>query len=565
MRRRVLVGVLFVVLFGLGWWVGRGRATADLYANLDLFVEVLHKIEENYVDPVEPSRLIDGALKGMLKDLDPYSQYLDEKSFSSLEAMTHGRFSGIGAVVGMRDNYPTVISPIEGSPAWQAGLASGDAIVRVDGKPTAGISVEEAAGLLRGPEGTEVTVTVRREGESGEHEFTLKRREIVTKSVPYAFVLDGGVGYLRLANFSEQSGVEVRAAVERLRAAGAKSLVLDVRMNPGGLLDQAVDVAEQFLPEGSLVVYTRGRAQPQQNRYYASEPKAETRWPMVVLVDHGSASASEIVAGALQDRDRALVIGRVTFGKGSVQSVFPLRGQSAALKLTTALYYTPSGRSIHRAAHDSLDAGADDEAPAPEPGPAVTPPDSAARPAYLTEGGRRVYGGGGITPDVVVPGDSLPPLTARIEQRGLAFRFANRWVNTHPGGKASPGEPAWKDFVAFLESEKLVFDDAGLAREREPLDRALRRELARRLGGDSAAVRVVLAGDPVFERAIQVLSRARSARDVFAAARVEGGDAAPADRARLRESERADGAPRARSRGTSGGQGGGKRIRSSGS
>src|SRR5439155_585037 len=248
--------------------------------------------EENYVDPVEPKHLIDGALKGMLKGLDPYSQYLDQKAYGALQDVTQGKFSGIGVVVGVRDNYPTVISPIEGSPAWEAGLRSCDATVRVEGRSTQGFNIEDVAGLVRGPEGS---------------------------------------------------------------------------------------------------------------RARCREPRPETHWPMVVLVDEGSASAAEIVAGALQDLDRALLMGRTTFGKGSVQSVFPLRGREAALKLTTALYYTPSGRSIHRVRADSLeqadgDDSDDDSAPEHHPAPA----DSARQPAFHTRGGRIVYGGGGIRPDVVV-------------------------------------------------------------------------------------------------------------------------------------------------------------------
>jgi len=523
-RHHILSIGLLGVLFGLGWWVGRGRATgaSDLYKNLDVFVEVLQKVEQSYVDPVDPRALVEGALKGMLKNLDPYSQYLDQQSWENLQATTQGSFGGIGIVVSVRDHFPTVISPIEGSPAWRLGLRSGDVIMRIEGRSSAGLAVEEVASRLRGPIGTRVQITVRREGEAGEHEYTIERQTIVTHSVPYAFIAKDHVGYLRLANFSEKSGSEVRAALERLRALGARGLVLDLRSNPGGLLDQAVDVAEQFVKPSTLIVFTRGRASNQSNRYYSSEKRPELEWPLVVLVDPGSASASEIVAGALQDLDRALVMGETSFGKGSVQSVFPLRGHKAALKLTTARYYTPSGRSIHKPSHDQTafaDANVDpedDEAPA-EPQPDGTP-DSAAG-TYRTVGGRVVHGEGGIRPDVLVAPDSLPPLTRRVESRGLPFRFANRWVNTHPAWKpdAPLDDSLRRDFAAFLESENLPFRAAELGHERAPLDRALRRELARRLAGDSAAVRVALDGDPVLGRALAILSRARTAREVFAA------------------------------------------------
>jgi len=518
-RKRVVLGLLLAGLFSLGWFVGRSGATGDLYGNLDLFVEIVHKVEANYVDPVEPERLVDGALKGMMRTLDPYSQYLDPKAFSNLRTTTQGQFGGIGVVVSVRENYPTVISPIEGSPAYLAGMRSGDQIVKIDGKSSAGLSIDDAADRLRGPEGTQVTVTVRREGEDEERDVKLERKIIVTHSVPYSFAAGNGVGYVRLSSFSENSGAEVRAALERLRKEGAKSAVLDLRQDPGGLLEQAVDVAGQFLPKGTQVVQTRGRMRGQDQRYYTSEPGAERHWPLVVLVDQGSASASEIVAGALQDLDRALLIGRTTFGKGLVQSVFPLRGTDAALKLTTARYYTPSGRSINRAAHDTLSADEEDEADVAPAAPADTTP----APRFRTAGGRTVYGGGGITPDVVVLADSLLPLTLDVERRGLPFRFANRWVNTHPGftpGKTLP-DGMWSEFTTFLRDEKVKVDAKSLALETDGIQRALRRELARRTLGDAAAAKVALEGDPVFAKALQVLGRAKSAPDVFATAGLE--------------------------------------------
>ena len=266
-RKRVVLGLLLAALFTLGWWVGRGGASGDLYGNLDLFVEIVHKVEQNYVDPVQPEQLVDGALKGMMRTLDPYSQYLSAKDFANLKTTTEGTFGGIGVVVSVRENYPTVISPIEGSPAFLAGLRSGDQIVKVDGKSTAGLTIDDAAERLRGPEGTKVTITVRREGDSAERDVTLERKIIVTHSVPYAFVVGDGVGYLRLASFAEQSGAEVRAALDRLRSEGAKSAVLDLRQDPGGLLEQAVDVAGEFLPKGTQVVQTRGRMRGQDQRY----------------------------------------------------------------------------------------------------------------------------------------------------------------------------------------------------------------------------------------------------------------------------------------------------------
>jgi carboxyl-terminal processing protease len=500
-------------LFALGWWVGRVRARADVYAQLDLFVEVMERVRRSYVEPTDPQKMVEGAVRGMLRGLDPYSSYLNPKQYKNLESVTEGSFGGIGVVVSIRDNYPLVISPIEGSPAWEAGLVSGDMIVRIAGKPAAGLTIEEVADRLRGDPGTRVSLSLRREGETQEREVTIERRQITAHSVPYAFLATPGIGYVRLADFSEKSGAEVRDAVQRLQHDGARGLILDLRANPGGLLSQAVDVAEEFLPRGTMIVYTHGRNADQDQRYYSSDAHPLLGWPMVVLVDTTTASASEIVAGALQDLDRALILGRTTYGKGSVQSVFPLKNHDSALKLTTALYYTPSGRSIHRVHRDTTQLDdEDDEAPAPVES-------VRNRPLFRTVSGRKVYGGGGITPDVVVRPDTLPSLAARLEQRALPLRFANRWVNTHRGERVDASTPVpWSEFVGYLAGEKFDASAAGLQRQRPMLERMVRREMARRCCGDSAAARLFLDDDPAFRRALEVLAHARTPRGVYAAA-----------------------------------------------
>lgn len=517
-RRRILLGALLGALFAVGWFAGRGRAAGDLYANLDLFVEVFQAVQANYVDPVESKTLMDGGLRGMLLGLDPYSRYLDAKGYASLRSSLAGSFEGIGATIDVRDGYPTIIAPIEGSPAWEAGLLPGDVLVRVDGKSGLGLTVEEAGEHLRGPAGTKVTVVVAREGESAERTFTLERRAISTKCVPYAFLAAPRIGYLRLASFGEKAGDEVRAVIDSLRGAGAHALVLDLRGNPGGLVEQAVDVSEQLVAPGSLIVYTRGRAAQQDRRYVAEKNRPELAWPVAVLVDGGSASASEIVAGALQDLDRALVIGTTSFGKGSVQNVYPLRGGAGALKLTTALYYTPSGRSIHHphpGAEPLPDEADDEDAP---PADTTDANKEKPRPAFKTASGRRVFGGGGISPDLVVEPDSGSALVRRLDSERVALRFANRWAARHADARPVPvSAEAWRAFVESVEADSVTSGTA-LERERPAVERLLRRELTRRLASPTEAARLSVTDDAVLRRALEVLARARAPRDVFSAA-----------------------------------------------
>ncbi len=526
-RRRILFGVLLVALFGFGWGVGRGRATGGVYENLNVFLDVLHAVRTSYVDPVDSRPLIEGGLRGMLRVLDPYSQYLDEHEYASLQSSLEEEFDGIGALVDLHEGYPVVVAPIENSPAWEAGLLPGDVLIKIDGHPTFGLGLPEVAAKLRGAAGSAVKLSVIRRGEGDDHEVVIQRRRIESRSVPYAFMAAPGLGYVRLSRFSERAGDELAAALDTLRAGGARALVLDLRGNPGGLVEQAVAVTQAFVPEGSLVVYTRGRAANTSRRWSAGKARSAVGWPVAVLVDGGSASASEIVAGALQDLDRALVVGETSFGKGTVQDVYPLRSQHGALKLTTAYYYTASGRSLQRrrASEDALVDDGGDGADADS----AAADSAAARPEFRTAAGRRVYGGGGVTPDLVVAPDSLPALARRLETGRVAFRFASRWVAAHPGASTDDanGPEVWTAFREFAATEGVAATSAAFESERAAIGPQLRRELARRTAGAVAAARVALAGDGAFQRAADVLRRARTAREVFALAGAAQG-AAPA-------------------------------------
>ena len=398
MRRRVALGAVLGALFALGWWAGGTHAARGIYSGLDLFIEVLQTVQANYVDPVDPGKLVTGAMRGVARGLDPWSRYLDAEEFRATRGFIQGTFDGIGASFDQRSGWPVLIAPIEGSPAWDAGLQPGDIVTKVDGHSAFGLTPDEMSARLRGAAGTLVTVTVAR-GDS-ERDITMQRRRITVKNVPYAFMAEPGVGYVRLAHFSARASAEVAAACDSLRRLGAHALLLDLRGNPGGTLDEAVSVASQFLPQGARVANTEGRAPGSVQRYDATRPRPELGWPLAVLVDGGSASASEIVAGALQDHYRAVLVGDTTFGKGVSQQIFPLRTGMGALQLTVSRYRTPSGRSIHRQRLTLVDE--EDDA---EEGTVARPhPDSAQ--SYRTSLGRTVQGEGGLAPDVRVVSDS---------------------------------------------------------------------------------------------------------------------------------------------------------------
>ena len=326
---------------------GRHEVTAieASYEHLKVFTEVLSLIQANHVDEAKPRDLIYGGIKGMLETLDPHSSFLPPDIFKEMQVETHGSFGGLGIEITVKDRQLTVVAPIEGTPADRAGVHPGDRIVKIDGNPTKDMTLIEAVKKLRGPKGTSVTLTILREESPGPFELTLVREVIEVKSVR-AKDLGDGIAYIRISSFQERTGKDLLKAIEQFQKNGVSALVLDLRNDPGGLLNQAVQVSDLFLDKGQLIVYTEGRIKNQDLRFSAEHGAQFPKVPMVVLVNGGSASASEIVAGALQDWKRALVLGTKTFGKGSVQTVIPL-SDGSGLRLTTAKYYTPKGRSIH--------------------------------------------------------------------------------------------------------------------------------------------------------------------------------------------------------------------------
>jgi carboxyl-terminal processing protease len=347
MKKGLVIGALLVVLtLSLGGSaVSKVTDNAATYEQLRLFTEVLSIVQNQYVDEVPPKELIYSAIKGTLRGLDPHSSFLDPDSYRDMQVETSGSFGGLGIEITLKDDILTVVAPIDGTPAHRAGLHTGDRIVKIDGLPTKDMQLADAVKRMRGKPGTKVLISVVREGWAEPKDFEIVREQIKVQSVKTVEMGDG-IEYLKLRQFQEQSPHDLEVALEKFTKAGMKALILDLRNNPGGLLTAAVEVSEKFIDDGKLVVYTEGRVKNQNMRFPAHAKRGYSQMPMVVLVNQGSASASEIVAGALQDWGRATIVGTQTFGKGSVQTIIPL-SDGSGLRLTTAKYFTPKGRSIH--------------------------------------------------------------------------------------------------------------------------------------------------------------------------------------------------------------------------
>jgi carboxyl-terminal processing protease len=376
-----------------GWLMERGGhgAPRDVRAQAQLFEEVFQHVSRDYVDTLPDSALYRRAVAGVVAELhDPHSVYLDPRHLSQLDDTTTGHSAGVGIRMDLRDSGVVVVATLPGTPADRAGVERGDRIVEIDGKTTAGLTADDVQRALQGQAGSKVTLSVDRPGLATRLPFTLTRAAIDVNPVRHAVLLPDRVGYVDLALIRRDAAQQLSRAIDSLRSAGARALVLDLRGVPGGLLDQGVDVAELFLDPGQRIVSTRGRSAEESQLHTDRRQQKYAGMPLVVLTDSGTASASEIVAGALQDHDRALVVGTTTYGKGSAQRVFPLA--EGAVKLTTARWYTPSGRSIDRP--HPVESDDDDVTPIPDT--------TAVRPKFRTDAGRTVLGGGGIVPDVVV-------------------------------------------------------------------------------------------------------------------------------------------------------------------
>ncbi len=400
----------------------------DFYDEVSRLNKVLSEVNRKYVEDVNPTELTDAALNGIRDILDPHTTVFTPKDYEGLKVSMEGKFGGVGITISLRDNVLTVISPLSGTPAFRLGIRAGDRIRKIDGKDTKGLSLDDAVSKLRGKIGTDVTVSIQREGVPDLMDFTITRAEIVVHAVPYYGMVSKDIGYIKLATFSDKTTSDVENAIRGLKKQGMKKLILDVRYNPGGLLNQAIEISELFLKQGNVIVSTLGRTQRTESRA-RRDGMIGPEVPMAVLVNQGSASAAEIVSGALQDWDRALVVGKTSFGKGSVQTIFPLDNQGNALKLTTAFYYLPFGRCINKPENGIKglklqEEEASEEGEGEEAAADTVKKDTVARDTFYTNNGRMMFGGGGIKPDVDVELSPMPWVVQVQERMAMYFKFA---------------------------------------------------------------------------------------------------------------------------------------------
>lgn len=526
------VGVLAIALVG-----STPNSDSDFFfkinKSIDVFGRVYKEIASNYVDEVDPEKFMEAGIEGMLRTLDPYTVYIDKEDGDEVDLLTNGRYGGIGVTIGARDGRIQVITVMDGNAAQRAGIVPGDNILEVDGINVATKKPDEVRSLTRGEPGTEVKVLIEREGEKKPILFVLIREEIHIKNVTYAELLNDGIAYIRLERFSRTAGDEMRQAIREMRLKGTiKGVVLDLRGNPGGLLDAAVEVVSKFVPKGSKVVSTKGRRPESEKEYTTIEEPLLTNDPLVVLIDRNSASASEIVAGSLQDLDRAWVLGTRSFGKGLVQTILPLN-YGSQLKITTARYYIPSGRSIQEI--DYMHTNKD--------GVFATVPDSLKR-VFKTKSGRFVREHGGIAPDSIVQAEDVGPMVKELHRKSLFFKFANKYFAERKSETVvAVNEAILREFKKYLDEQKFSYSEEsdgkvkelraiadrshyskevltdldllagalekekerGFDRYRDHIERELNIEMQARIKGEAGRIAASLKGDSQLEAALNVV------------------------------------------------------------
>jgi len=523
----VVAVVALAALASGGWFLQQQTEPAgSVYQQARLFDDVLAHVADYYVDSLDERQLYQMAIDGMLDQLgDPYSVFLKPDDFRQLSEATTGNYSGLGIQIDVRGGWITVIAPLPDTPAERAGIQTGDRIVELDGQSTEGWNQEKAVKMLRGPVGAKADLLIRRTGIDEPMKFNLTRATIHIRSVDprITMMLDDRVGYIALSPVSESSAREVATAIDTLLKQGMKSLIFDLRNNPGGLLDQGVAVSDLFLDPGKAIVETRGRAPGSSHEFSDSKQQSWPRLPVVVMVNGGSASAAEIIAGALQDHDRAVLVGTPTFGKGLVQSFWRLTPETG-LKLTTARWYTPSGRTIQRVTRTEAEQEA--QVIAAQRGQDIKPDTTLV---FKTDAGRMVYGGGGIRPDIYVMadtftmaertfvrtlGDKIPAYRDALTSYAIELKEGNRLANQN----FTVTEAMVDEVVRRIRAKGADLPDSVVAGARTLLHQELGYEAARYVFGRSAEFRRRMSDDPQVKRALALAQKAKTPQDLLSLA-----------------------------------------------
>lgn len=514
----IIVGLLF---FEYNTIDAATNDRTNIYKKIQLFSEVLNTLRENYVEELDISDLIDSAIKGMLDEVDPHTNYFDEFEFEKFTSDTQGEFGGLGISIDKKGDYITVVSPIEGTPAYRMGILAGDKIIKVDGKSVVGVDTDESIKLMRGEPGTKVVITIQRPGVEGELDFEIVRDIIKIKSIPYAFKMDNGVGYVRIRQFNANTTVELREELDRLEEEGIRGLLIDLRFNPGGLLNEAISTVNEFIGKDKRVVFTKGRIPQANQEYYTRYNRMRSGYPVIVLINGGSASAAEIFAGSLQDWDKGLIVGQTSFGKGSVQRLFPL-SEGKGLKVTTAKYYINSGRCIHKDLNDKLlkdervlngDIDREEIEKMEEEAE-----EKNHETLYYTSKGRVVYGGGGITPDIEIEQSILNKFEIELRRKSLFFNYSIDYLLDHEAEideKFAADDLVIEDFLNYAKKQGVEFVQADVDSSYTWIKNELEANIIGRKFGDEAQYKAAIKDDTQLQEALSYFDRFKTLEEMF--------------------------------------------------
>lgn len=523
-RNKILLIVLSIVIIisiSLTQQSKVSGKTDDLYLKMKVFSDIMAIANENYVEEVDWETTMEGAYRGLLEELDPHSVYIEKKDREKIEEDFKGEFQGIGIEFDIIDGYITVISPIVGTPSEKVGLQSGDKFIEIDGESAYKITKKETFNKLRGKKGTKVSLTIKRPGVKEPFKVEIIRDDIPIYSVIAKFIYDKDIGYIKVNRFAAETGDEFRQALKELKGNGMKSLILDLRSNGGGYLHQAVEMLDNFFNKGVKLVYTKGRISNSNEEYFSRTKGGFTDIPLIILINRASASASEVVSGAIQDLDRGLIIGKTSFGKGLVQRQWKLRDGSA-LRITIAKYYTPSGRLIQRPYNEGTYKYYKEISTAPDSIFSDSlDNEEHVRPKFTTKSGRTVYGGGGITPDIKVKSDFDPnKSTAKIYRKSyrIFFQFAQEYLEKHPEYNVMDvnnfvfnvefPETFMNDFYKYVSQsiEEINIDD--LKKDKSLIEMQIKSEIAKIIWDNNAFWKTRLTYDKQFEKALNSIEEA---------------------------------------------------------